>query len=85
MKFKCQILGSQMHCTPNQIIGGSWLPSPLSHPHALAGQTKSVIEDCQPTLCCCAFWIVVICWATTDKTSMSMRLNSSKHAHAPAL
>ena len=37
------------------------------------------------TLCCWAFWMVVICWATTDNTSMSMRLNSSKQAHAPAL
>lgn len=37
------------------------------------------------TLCCCAFWMVVICWATTDSTSISMRLNSSKQAHAPEL
>lgn len=37
------------------------------------------------TLCCCAFWMVVICCATTDSTSMSIRLNSSKHAQAPAL
>lgn len=37
------------------------------------------------TRCCCAFWMVVICCATTDSTSMSMRLNSSKQAQAPAL
>ena len=30
-----------------------------------------------------AFWIVKICAAITDSTSRSMRLNSSKHAHAP--
>lgn len=30
-----------------------------------------------------AFWIVSSCCATTDSTSMLMRLNSSKHAHAP--
>ena len=30
-----------------------------------------------------AFWIVKICCAMTDNTSSSMRLNSSKHAHAP--
>ena len=29
--------------------------------------------------------IDMICCATTDSTSMSMRLNSSKHAHAPEL
>lgn len=28
-------------------------------------------------------WMVRICCATTDSTSRSMRLNSSKHAHAP--
>ena len=32
-----------------------------------------------------AFTIVSICWATTESTSMSIRLNSSKHAHAPAV
>lgn len=37
------------------------------------------------TRCCCAFWMVVICCATTDNTSMSIRLNSSKQAQAPAL
>lgn len=37
------------------------------------------------TLCCWAFWMVVICWATTDKTSTSIRLNSSKQAQAPEL
>ena len=26
-----------------------------------------------------------ICWATTDSTSMLMRLNSSKQPHAPVL
>eukprot|EP00955_Chlamydomonas_euryale_P051854 354987-Chlamydomonas_euryale.AAC.9 len=30
-----------------------------------------------------ARWIVSTCCATTDRTSSSMRLNSSKHAHAP--
>lgn len=34
---------------------------------------------------CCAFCMVVICWATTDNTSMSILLNSSKHAQAPEL
>lgn len=33
--------------------------------------------DCMPR------WIVNICCATTDKTSKSIRLNSSKHAQAP--
>ena len=35
MKLKCQILGSQMHCGPNQIIEGhgSPPPPPLSHSH----------------------------------------------------
>ena len=37
------------------------------------------------TLCCWAFCIVVICCATTDSTSTSIRLNSSKHAQAPEL
>ncbi|TNN39930.1 hypothetical protein EYF80_049919 [Liparis tanakae] len=30
-----------------------------------------------------ALWMQSTCWATTDSTSSSMRLNSSKHAHAP--
>ena len=38
-----------------------------------------------PTLASKACWIVDICWATTDNTSTSIRLNSSKQAHAPAL
>ena len=29
------------------------------------------------------FWMVRSCCATTESTSMSMRLNSSKHPHAP--
>lgn len=37
------------------------------------------------TFCCWAFCIVAICCATTDSTSTSIRLNSSKHAHAPEL
>ena len=37
------------------------------------------------TLCCWAIWIVVICWATTESTSMSILLNSSKQAQAPEL
>ena len=37
------------------------------------------------TFCCWAFWIVLICCATTDNTSISIRLNSSKHAQAPEL
>ena len=37
------------------------------------------------TFLCWASWMVVICCATTDNTSMSMRLNSSKHAQAPEL
>ena len=32
-----------------------------------------------------ALVIVRICCAITESTSMSMRLNSSKHAHAPAV
>ena len=31
-----------------------------------------------------ALWMVRICWAMTDSTSRSMRLNSSKQAQAPA-
>ena len=30
-----------------------------------------------------ALWMSSTCCATTDNTSRSMRLNSSKHAHAP--
>ena len=30
-----------------------------------------------------AIWIVKICWATTDNTSKSIRLNSSKQDQAP--
>ena len=30
-----------------------------------------------------ALWMHSTCCATTDRTSSSMRLNSSKHAHAP--
>lgn len=30
-----------------------------------------------------ALWMVRICWATTDNTSKSILLNSSKHDHAP--
>lgn len=37
------------------------------------------------TLSCWAFWMVVICCATTDSTSTSIRLNSSKQAQAPEL
>lgn len=37
------------------------------------------------TLASIAFWMVIICMATTDSTSMFIRLNSSKHAHAPEL
>ena len=37
------------------------------------------------TDCCWAFCMVVICCATTDNTSISIRLNSSKQAQAPAL
>ena len=37
------------------------------------------------TFAICACWIVVICCATTDSTSMSIRLNSSKQAQAPEL
>ena len=32
------------------------------------------------TLLTMAMWMVWICWATTDKTSISIRLNSSKQA-----
>eukprot|EP00960_Hanusia_phi_P052209 761318-Hanusia_phi.AAC.2 len=32
---------------------------------------------------CVASWMVITCWAITDSTSMSMRLNSSKQAQAP--
>ena len=32
-----------------------------------------------------AFWMESICCAITESTSMSIRLNSSKHAHAPAV
>ena len=31
-----------------------------------------------------ATWMLWICWAITESTSSSMRLNSSKQAHAPA-
>jgi len=34
---------------------------------------------------CIARWIVSICCATTDRTSRSIRLNSSKQDHAPVL
>lgn len=37
------------------------------------------------TLAICACCIVVICWATTESTSISIRLNSSKQAQAPEL
>lgn len=37
------------------------------------------------TLSCWAFWMVAICCATTDSTSTSIRLNSSKQAQAPEL
>ena len=37
------------------------------------------------TLASRACWMVEICCATTDNTSTSIRLNSSKQAHAPAL
>ena len=36
------------------------------------------------TLARLAFWIVSTCCATTESTSSSMRLNSSKQAQAPA-
>lgn len=35
------------------------------------------------TLRAMARWMVKICWATTDKTSNSILLNSSKHAQEP--
>lgn len=33
--------------------------------------------------CPTAIWILIICWATTDSTSTSTQLNSSKQAQAP--
>ena len=52
----------------------------------LASKFKTVpsnisVGDSEPTPLC----IVIICWATTDRTSKSMRLNSSKQDHAPQL
>lgn len=36
-----------------------------------------------PSFCWTALWTHRICWATTDNTSNSIRLNSSKQAQAP--
>ena len=44
-----------------------------------------VSESCIQTLASKACWMVEICCATTDNTSTSIRLNSSKQAQAPAL
>ena len=60
--------------------GKKWMEAPEDEKGVAWGRLGLL-----PTLCCWAFWMVVICWATTDNTSMSMRLNSSKHAQAPEL
>ncbi len=52
----------------------------------LTGQSSLCLSQQEwLTLSCWAICIVVICWATTDNTSISIRLNSSKQAQAPAL
>ena len=47
--------------------------SPISVPSKTKLVTRAAI----------ARWMSSTCCATTERTSRSMRLNSSKHAHAP--
>jgi hypothetical protein len=49
---------------------------------SMARSVPSKMKRCTPAAM--ARWMVRICCATTESTSRSMRLNSSKHAHAPA-
>lgn len=65
-------------CKPLQLQVYTWLDEDIDIKHYLTSRRTL-------TFCCWASWIVVICCATTDNTSMSIRLNSSKQAHAPAL
>ena len=45
--------------------------------------SKSIFEYDLPSLFLTSVWIYIIYWAITESTSTSIRLNSSKHAHAP--
>ena len=58
-----------------------------SHPLLLAADLKAKRVPSNSkvaSLAALALWMVRICWAMTESTSRSMRLNSSKQAQAPA-
>lgn len=62
-----------------------WVEPLVDTPRVLEQGQDQLEFNLLLTLSCWAFCMVAICWATTDSTSTSIRLNSSKQAQAPEL
>ena len=54
-----------------------------NHNSPFCPSRAALVDVAQHTLAILAFRMVMSCWAITDSTSMSMRLNSSKQHQAP--